>query len=116
MQKAKKVRVEVVSQEKKNKFRSKVTGVINRVKIFVAIVLDGIDFIIGWIPIINTLWDIVTFIILLIILKNKRLAFFSLIELPFVGLPPFSLIDMFIPVATLLTLIDNSFGEFKRVI
>jgi hypothetical protein len=75
--------------------------------------LDLIDFLIGWIPIVNTVWDMVTFVVLLVILKNKRMAFISLIELPLLGLPPFSIIDMFIPIATIAVLIDNNMGRFQ---
>jgi hypothetical protein len=111
--KPKKVKVEVIFPEKEvrkkeNRFFKKIKLYFMKIKIGIAIILDIIDFLIGWIPIVNTAWDIVTFIILLIILKNKKLAFLSLIELPLIGLPPFSIIDMFIPVATIITLIDIS--------
>jgi ATP-dependent protease Clp ATPase subunit len=103
----KKVDVEIIGNEKKNT-SNKIKSTVLRIKLRIAIIFDIIDFFIGWIPIVNTLWDFVTFIVLLIILKNKKLAFVSLIELPLLGLPPFSLFDMFIPTTTLIVLIDNS--------
>ena len=112
--KAKKVKVEIVGKEKKsNKFLKKIRLAFARLKLGIAIILDLIDFFIAWIPIINEAWDIITFLILLIILKNKKLAFISLIELPLLGLPPFSIIDMLIPIATITVLIDNGIGEIK---
>ena len=112
--KAKKVKVEIVGKEKKsNKFLKKIRLVFARIKLGIAIILDLIDFFIAWIPIINEAWDIITFLILLIILRNKKLAFISLIELPLLGLPPFSIIDMLIPIATITVLIDNGIGEIK---
>lgn len=111
---AKKVDVEIVGKEKKsNKVLKKIRLVFARIKLGIAIILDLIDFFIAWIPIINEAWDIITFLILLIILKNKKLAFISLIELPLLGLPPFSIIDMLIPIATITVLIDNSIGNIK---
>jgi len=105
---AKKVDAEVIEREyMEGSFSKKPLPIFTRIKFGIAITLDLIDFLIGWIPILNTLWDIVTFIILLIILRNKKLAFFSLLELPLLGLPPFSFIDMLIPVATILVMIDN---------
>ena len=80
----------------------------------IAIILDLIDFFIAWIPVVNEAWDFVTFLILLMILKNKKLAFLSLIELPLLEVPPFSIIDMFIPIATITVLIDNKImGNIK---
>ncbi|MEK6868749.1 MAG: hypothetical protein AABX74_00840, partial [Nanoarchaeota archaeon] len=105
---AKKVDVEIVGKEKRdNKLFKKINLVFARIKLGIAIILDLIDFFIAWIPIVNEIWDIITFLILLIILKNKKLAFISLIELPLLGLPPFSIIDMFLPIATITVLIDN---------
>ena len=110
----KKVKVEIVGKEKKeNKLFKKIKRVFARIKLGIAIILDLIDFFIAWIPIINEAWDIITFLILLIILKNKKLAFISLIELPLLGLPPFSIIDMFLPIATITVLIDNGIGDLR---
>jgi hypothetical protein len=110
---AKKVKVEVVNVQPKKKkffekFLEKLKKIVFRAKLVIAILLDGIDFLIGWIPIVNTVWDVVSFFILLLILKNKKLAFLSLIELPLLGLPPFSFIDMILPICTVVVLIDNS--------
>lgn len=110
---AKKVNVEIIDKKESKKPFKKIKSITGRIKLGIAIILDGIDFLIGWIPIVNTLWDIVTFIILLVILKNKKLAFVSLIELPFIGLPPFSIFDMIIPIATITVLIDNNIGNVK---
>lgn len=87
---------------------------IARMKLGVAVFLDLADLILGWIPLINTAWDIVTFAVLLVILKNKRLAFLSLIELPFLGIPPFSIIDAFLPIATALTIMDINIEMLKK--
>ena len=108
----KKVKAEVVGAESRWKkrwlhFRKKAAKALKRVKLIIAIILDLIDFAIAWIPIINTAWDVVCFIILLLILKNKKLAFLSLIELPLIGLPPFSIIDMILPICTVVVMIDN---------
>ncbi len=91
---------------KKSGIWAKVIYVLNRIKLLIAFILDGVDFILGNIPILNTLWDFVTFFILFIILKDKRLAMFSNIELFLPGLPLFGQIDAFIPIATILTIID----------
>ena len=110
----KKVDVEIVGKEKKsNKFLKKIRLVFARIKLGISIILDLIDFFIAWIPIVNEIWDIITFLILLVILKNKKLAFISLIELPLLGLPPFSIIDMLIPIATITVLIDNGMGNLR---
>ena len=110
---AKKVIVEVVGKGRKSsKLFNKIKLVWARIKLGIAIVLDGIDFLIGWIPIINEAWDIITFLILLVILKNKRWALLPLIEVPLI-LPPFSIIGMLIPIATITVLIDNGLGELR---
>ena len=111
---AKKVKVEIVGKEKKSsKLFKKIKLIWARIKLGIAILLDLIDFFIAWIPIVNEAWDIITFLVLLIILKNQKLAFLSLIELPLLGLPPFSIIDMLIPIATITVLIDNGIGELR---
>lgn len=111
---AKKVDAEIVGEEKgENKFLKKIKAITARIKLCIAIILDVIDFFIAWIPIVNEVWDVITFMVLLIILKNKKLAFISLIELPLLGLPPFSIFDMFIPIATITVLIDNNIGKIK---
>ena len=111
---AKKVIVEVVGKGRKSsKLFNKIKLIWARIKLGIAILLDLIDFFIAWIPIVNEAWDIITFLILLIILKNKKLAFISLIELPLLGLPPFSIIDMLIPIATITVLIDNGMGDLR---
>jgi hypothetical protein len=103
---AKKVDVEVVNDTRGSSINE--NGFLKRAKVTVAIVLDMVDLFVGWIPIVNTAWDVVTFLALRAILRNKKLAYASLIELPLLGLLPFSLVDMFIPMATLIVLIDNS--------
>lgn len=111
---AKKVKVEIVGKEKKeNKFFEKIKAITARIKLGIAVILDIIDFFIAWIPVVNEAWDIITFMVLLVILKNKKLAFVSLIELPLLGLPPFSIIDMFLPIATITVLMDNNLSSFK---
>ncbi|MBW2991593.1 hypothetical protein KY345_00055 [Candidatus Woesearchaeota archaeon] len=115
---AKKVKAEVVGVESKwkkrfRKFWSRVKKVLNKIKLFIAVLLDLIDLLIGWIPVVNTVWDVVCFLVLLIILKNKKLAFLSLVELPLIGLPPFSIIDMFLPICTIVVLLDNQEGGIR---
>ena len=112
--KPKKVDAEVIEREYMNIGSSKRSlPVLTKIRFGIAMILDGIDFLIGWLPIANTLWDIVTFLVLLVILKNKKLSLFSLLELPLLGLPPFSFFDMFIPVATIIVLIDNGMKDIK---
>ena len=108
---AKKVKVEVVNPKAQKK-PSKIWPILARIKLGIAIIVDIIDFLIGWIPLINVAWDIVTFLVLLLILKNKKLALLPLIEVPLI-LPPFSIIGMFIPIATITVLIDNGIGELR---
>ncbi len=106
----KKVKVEVVDEKgnkKPNRFFEKVKTILTKLKIGTAIVLDGIDFFLSPIPILNTAWDIVCFLVLLIILKNKRLAYFSLGELIIPGLGPIGLIDGIIPACTIITILDT---------
>ena len=113
---AKKVKVEIVDinkEKKSNKFFKKIKAITARIKLGIAVILDVIDFFIAWIPVVNEIWDVITFMVLLVILKNKKLAFVSLIELPLLGLPPFSIIDMFLPIATITVLIDNNIGNVK---
>ncbi len=105
--------VGIKKEKKANKLIKKIKSFWARIKLGIAIILDLIDFFIAWIPIVNEAWDFATFLILLIILKNKKLAFLSLIELPLLGLPPFSIIDMFLPIATITVLIDNNMGKIK---
>ncbi len=108
--------VEIVGAKKEKKaykFLKKIKSIWAKAKLGIAIILDLIDFFIAWIPIVNEAWDIITFIVLLTILKNKKLAFLSLIELPLLGLPPFSIIDMFLPIATITVLMDNGFDQMK---
>jgi len=77
-----------------------------KIRLAIAIVLDIVDFFVAWFPFINSLWDVVSFLFLLITLRNKTLASLSLLELAFVGFPPFNVYDAFIPSATILTIID----------
>ena len=108
---AKKVEVEIINGKKESK-KPLFLQFFARIKLAIAIFLDIIDFLIGWIPVINAAWDIVTLLVLLLILKNKKLALLSLIEVPLI-LPPFSIIGMLIPIATITVLMDNSIGEIK---
>jgi hypothetical protein len=111
----KRVKAEIVGLEnRQKKFWKNAKKAINKIKLLTAIILDLIDFAIAWIPIVNEIWDIACFLILLLILKNKKLAFISLAELPLLGLPPFSIIDMFLPICTITVLIDNQEGDFIR--
>jgi len=114
----KKVKAEVVGAEIKGaklwkKIKHKIGKITRRIKLIIAVALDLIDFFIAWIPIVNEIWDIACFLILLVILKHKKLAFVSLVELPLLGLPPFSIIDMFLPICAMVVLLDNQEGNIK---
>ncbi len=93
-------------KHKNNNLLGRVRIYLTKLKILTAIILDLIDLLICWIPLVNTLWDIVTFAVLFAILKDKRLAYLSLGELIAPGLGVLGLIDGFIPSATILVIID----------
>jgi len=101
---AKQVKVEVVEPGYKQK---KLLRFFTKIKIGIALFMDAVDFLICWIPIINTLWDFVTFGVLFMILKHKSLAYFSLGELLIPGLGTIGFIDGFIPSATILAIVDS---------
>jgi len=92
MEKAKKVEAEVVGAQKRKSrwdgLKETVLSIVLKLKLAVALFLDACDLIIANIPILNTLWDFITFAVLIIILKNKWLAIGAFAELPLVGLPP----------------------------
>jgi len=118
MEEYKKVKAEVVGIERKGakfwkKIKNNISKITKRIRLTIAVILDLIDFFIAWIPLVNEAWDIISFLILLIILKHKKLAFFSLVELPLLGLPPFSIIDMFLPICTFVVLLDNQEEGFR---
>lgn len=116
MAEAVKVKAEVVGDKKKGsaeRLKEKVFRFLVKLKLAVAIFLDAVDIVLANIPIVNTLWDFVTFMVLLVILKNKWLAFGAMAELPLVGLPFFGQIDAVLPIATLLTLIDTAETRFS---
>ena len=107
----KKVDVEIVSDKKESK-KPVFLQFLGKLKLTIAIILDLVHFFIGWIPFVNSAWSVATFIVLLLILKNKKLAFLSLIELPLI-LPPFSFIAMILPTASIAVLMDNSMAQMK---
>ena len=89
---------------------------LNRYRLATAIILDVIDLIFGNIPLVNTIWDIVTCTVLIFILKRKYLAFFALTELLFPATGTWiKRIDAFVPSATILFLVDKQMGKFKIV-
>ena len=105
---AKSVKVEVVDPNYKQKKEQKAAlRFLTKIKLGVALFLDAIDFLICWIPIVNTLWDFVTFGVLFLILKHKNLAYFALGELVIPGLGAIGFIDGFIPAATVIAIIDS---------
>ncbi|MBW2995211.1 hypothetical protein KY312_02575 [Candidatus Woesearchaeota archaeon] len=105
---AKQVKVEVVEPNYREKKQKKdALRFLAKIKLGVALFLDGIDFLISWIPIINTLWDFVTFAVLFVILRNKNLAYFALGELVIPGFGAIGFIDGLIPSATIITVIDS---------
>jgi hypothetical protein len=103
---AKKVEIIEPGEERK-KQKINTLNFLAKIKLGVALFLDGIDFLISWIPIINTLWDFVTFAVLFMILKNKNLAYFALGELVIPGISAIGIIDGLIPAATIITIIDS---------
>ncbi len=108
---SKKVNAEIVNDKKEGK-KPLFLQFLGKIKLTIAIILDLIHFFIGWIPLINSAWSAATFLILLLILKNKKLAFLSLIEVPLI-LPPFSIIAMILPMATIAVFMDNGMANFK---
>lgn len=98
------------------RFLGWVKRIVIKVKIGVAIFLDLSDLLFGNIPLINTIWDFVTMAVLLVTLRNKRLAFYALLELPLIGIPPLGIIDSLIPTATILTLLDIGLSGFEDAV
>ncbi|MBT4541209.1 hypothetical protein HOC35_06885 [Candidatus Woesearchaeota archaeon] len=89
---------------------------LNKYRLATAITLDLVDLIFGNIPLVNTIWDIVTCTVLIFILKKKYLAFFALTELLFPGIGFWSKeIDAFVPSATILYFVDKKMSKFKIV-
>jgi len=119
MEKARKVKAEVVGVRKRKSkagsIKEKAINLILKLKLAIAILLDAVDLVLANIPVLNTLWDFVTFIVLILILKNKWLAFGAFAELPLVGLPVLGQIDALIPIATLLTLLDSAETRFHII-
>lgn len=106
----KKYRAEVVHEEEyafKPEFMSKL-------KLGVALLLDGLDLIFANIPVLNTIWDFITTAVLFAMLRNKKLALMSFSEFILPGIPILGQIDAFIPVATILTIIDNNMNRFHK--
>lgn len=120
MAKARKVKADVVGkEEKKGKKSSKgsskgALGFLSKAKLAVAIILDAIDLVLANIPILNTLWDFVTFAVLMATLKNKWLAGGAFAELPFAGIPLLGQIDAFLPIATIMTLVDIAESKLRK--
>ena len=96
-----------------NKIKKFIIKILNKVKLGIAIFLDLIDLLLGNIPLLNSIWDIVTFAILYITLNNKNLALFANSELLLPGVPGLGQIDAFLPIATILTLIDVTKSNSK---
>ena len=97
----------MISEKEPNIYIRHIQNFLIRARFLVAIALDVVDFFLAWFPLLNPIWDIVTFLFLMITLRNKNLALFSLVELAFVGFSPFSTIDAFVPMAFILTVIDS---------
>lgn len=97
----------------KNKVVEKATLYWKRTKLAIAILLDIIGFFVGLIPLVNSAYSVLCFIVLLIILKNKKIAFLSLVEVPLI-IPPFSFIAMILPICTFCVMIDNSLNGISH--
>jgi hypothetical protein len=125
MEKAKKVKAKVVDDRHENSrhagnqgkhtIKDRLYSILLKFKLGIALLLDACDLILANIPLLNTLWDFVTFSVLIVILRNKWLAFAAFAELPLVGLPFFGQIDALIPMATILTLADSAESRFRFV-
>jgi len=121
-EKPKKVKVEVVDDfgepiKKKTHHKStshSIHHLFEKAKLIIAIILDFIDFFTSMIPVLNTIWDFITYFILSITLKHKYLAYVSLGELLIPGIGSIGLIDGVIPSATILTLIDIALTRIKK--
>jgi len=97
----------------KNKVFEKTSLYWKRTKFTIAILLDLVGLLIGWIPFVNSAYSILCCIVLLLILKNRKLALLSLIEVPLI-IPPFSFIAMLLPICTIVVMMDNNMGtSFK---
>ncbi|MBS3157653.1 hypothetical protein J4206_00010 [Candidatus Woesearchaeota archaeon] len=96
----------------KNRVVEKTSLYWKRTKLTIAILLDLVGLFIGWLPLVNTGFSILCFVVLLVLLKNKKIALLSLIEVPLI-IPPFSFIAMILPICTLCVMIDNSLSNIK---
>jgi hypothetical protein len=109
--------VEVVDIDPSHrKLLQRLKSIFNKNKLVTALALDIIDLFFANVPLLNTIWDIITCAVLLVILKNKYLAFFALWELILPG-KGFWIkeADAFIPTATILYFIDKKMSKFKIV-
>jgi len=86
------------------------------VKLLVAIGLDGADLVLGNIPLVNTVWDMATMIVLSVLLRHRYLAFFAVTEVFIPWFPPLGQIDALLPMATILTLMDIGMTRLERQI
>lgn len=89
------------------------TSPLSKAKLLVAIILDAVDLVVANIPLLNSVWDIVTWLVLLTILRRKHLAYLALGELILPGVPPIGLIDGLIPTATLIVIADMIMQKIK---
>ncbi len=129
MEKPKKVNAEIIDEQGnvvdtshpavkklrkiKNKVVEKTSLYWRRAKLTIAILLDLIGLFIGWIPFVNTAFSVFCFIVLLVLLKNKKIALLSLVEVPLI-IPPFSFIAMILPICTFCVMIDNSINGISN--
>lgn len=90
------------------------TDIFGKIKLIIAILLDLVDLVIANIPLLNSIWDLVTMVILFFTLKNKSLAVASMSEIILPGIPFLGQIDALIPMATILTLIDIFSSSTKK--
>jgi hypothetical protein len=112
---AKRVKVEVVDSDQPHprtlhenrESRKQIFWLLTKLKFGVAIFLDVVDFLVCWIPIINTLWEFATFAVLIAIIRHKFLAYFSLTEVLFPGIGVSAVIDGLIPSATMIVAMDS---------
>jgi hypothetical protein len=86
---------------------------VNKHVLATVVVLDIIDFVLGKIPVVNIIWDVFTCYILLLTLKNKWLALFALTEIFFPAKGLFGNVDAYLPISTLIYLVDYDMSRVK---
>lgn len=79
------------------------------------VVLDVVDIFAAHVPYLNAAWDIITFGVLLLVLRKWYLGIFALLELLLMhsSLWWVNMIDGFLPIALILYLVDIELSKVK---